>query len=171
MEEPQKITQEIPDETLDKTSSHAETNFGDETFDGTPIKRGRFGGFNEWIFSLMRPKSKVPAKSQRKIPPQAVHKAPCEDQNVSTQINGEPPIYVATKENIPERLRRVPDDSTAIYDPANNVEIGHVFHNGRGILLKKKTLAERVRDQIRFPVPMQAGQSELPSLSDAIQPR
>jgi hypothetical protein len=126
MEEPQKITQEIPDEASDKTTPHAETNFGDETFDGTPIKRGHFSGLNETIFALMRPKKKVTA-----VPRQITPKGPVRP-TAELKPETRPPTLVSPTWQLP------------------GVQDGYEIRNG--LPLKRKTLAERVRDQIRFPV-------------------
>ena len=73
----------------------------------------------------MRPKKKVVA-----VPRQITPKGP------ATQI--------------PERLCRTPDNPVASRDPVNNIPTGYTVNNG--LLLKRKILAERARDQIRFPI-------------------
>ena len=126
MEEPQTIAQQPLDKTPDKTIPQIETNFGDDTFDGTPIKRGHFGGFNEWIFSLMRPKKKVIA-----VPRQTILKGPVRSTTgPKPEFKGSPPV--------------------APTDQHHGAPDGYEVRNG--LLLKRKTTAERVRDQIRFPV-------------------
>jgi hypothetical protein len=119
MEEPQDIVQQPQDKVQDKTIPHIETNFGDDAFDSAPIKRGHFGGFNEWMFSLMRPKKKV-AQSSR-----------------TTILKG------------PSKPTMRPEAGTKAL-PDFDTPKGYEIKNG--ILLHKKTLAERVRDQLRYPI-------------------
>jgi hypothetical protein len=115
MEEPREIAQQSPDKVIPQS----ETNFGDETFDSTPIKRGHFGGFNEWVFSLMRPKKKVTA-----TPGRTILKGP-----VRPMMRPEAGVKVLPGADIPK---------------------GYEVQNG--LLLQKKSLAERARDQLRFPI-------------------
>jgi hypothetical protein len=100
------------------------TDFGDETFDNSamPQKRISVGGLNEWIFSKMRPKSKVSAKKVIPLPTQSTP--------LKNPIDGHELI--------------------AAYQPTPTIPKGFEIQNG--LLIKKKTLAERVRDQIKFPV-------------------
>ena len=115
MEEPQKIT--IPG---------SDTDFGGDAFDSTPIKHGRFGGFNEWVFSLMRPKKKVTA-SQRST----ISKVPVK------------PIVKLEVDTVP--------DIACLPKYISNTDTPKGYETQNGLLLQKKTLAMRVRDQIRFP--------------------
>jgi hypothetical protein len=126
MEEPREIAQQplekAPAASIpapDKTVPQPETDFGDETFDSTPIRRGGAGGFNEWIFSMMRPKKKVAA-----VPRQTTPRGP-----VRPMMRPEPGL-----EAIP------------------NADIPKGFEVQNGLLFRKKTIPERVRDQLRFPI-------------------
>jgi hypothetical protein len=125
MEEHREIIQQPLEKVPDKIVPHAETNFGDETFDSAPIKRGHFGGFNEWIFSLMRPKKKILKQHQpsirKDLPPKTVGVSPVLNTGANSIVNS---------------MSLIPD--------------GFTVENG--LLLQKKTLADRVRDQLRFPI-------------------
>jgi hypothetical protein len=101
-----------------------DTDFGDEQFDSTPIKAGRLSGFNEKIFSFMTPKRK-PIK-QEPIDPM--------------------PMYNPLITRAP--LRPEVQTKTPTLDPDNNPS-GYEIQNG--LLFPKKTVAERVRDQLRYP--------------------
>ena len=103
------------------------TDFGDEAFnyDAMPQKRFSLGNFNEWLFSKMRPKRKVSVK----IPAKQKKEPETTDEVISNP-------NAASIFNIPIEDHKLPS--------------GYTIQNG--LLLKKKTLAERVRDQIKFPV-------------------
>jgi hypothetical protein len=128
MEEPQEIAL---NKAMDKTRPQAETDFGNESFDSTPMKHGRFGGFNEWVFSLMRPKKKVVAIPRQTIPKRL-----------------EKPNAV----NPPRAYQSSPDTNLFIQDSPRSFSIPQNYEVQNGLLLRKKTLAMRVRDQIRFPI-------------------
>jgi hypothetical protein len=106
-----------------KATPDPNTDFGDEAYDyaAMPQKRISAGGLNEWIFGLMRPKSKLSAKSPMKPAVPAVSAG-------TNPITGNP-----------------------LKSPAITIiPAGYTTQNG--LLIQKKTLAERVRDQIKFPV-------------------
>jgi hypothetical protein len=117
-----------------KANPDPNTDFGDEAFDynSMPQKRFSAGGFNEWIFGLMRPKSKVSAKTP--IKPKVA------------QSSGPVPTY---QEDLPTNLQPISthhrDERPYYYAPPG-------FEIQNGLLMQKKTLPERVRDQIKFPV-------------------
>lgn len=106
-----------PLEQPHKATPDPNTDFGDEAFDYNAMPQGKmsFGGINEWVFSLMRPKRKgIPTRKQ--------------------------PIHTTPK----------PSHSPVEYKViANEVPEGYEVRNG--LLFQKKTLAERVRDQLKFP--------------------
>lgn len=108
-----------------KANPDPNTDFGDEAFDYTSMPQKRFsaGGINEWIFGLMRPKSKVSAKTY--IKPKAA------------QPSGPLPT---NPEGLPTNPQPLPTN------PPQGFEIKN------GLLFKMKTLPEHVRDQIKFPV-------------------
>jgi hypothetical protein len=113
---------------LEKETPDPNTDFGDETFDESAMPQNRvsIGGFNEWLFGLMRPKSKISAK-------------------------------LPIKRTIAKRAGNPPDE-----EPQRNPVDGHTLNLSQyvpegyevqnGLIIKTKTLAERVRDQIKFPV-------------------
>jgi len=106
-----------------KMKPQTDTDFGDEEFDTTPIRAGRFSGWNEKIFSLMRPKKPNRQDS-------------LQNQPIPTRIRpGHPAGGIF---------------NTVTPDPDTVIPEGYEVQNG--LLLTKKTLAERVRDQLRFPV-------------------
>jgi hypothetical protein len=112
-----------------KATPDPNTDFGDEAFDygAMPQSKVSAGGLNEWIFGLMRPKSKISAKPLRTSVQQPVRK------------------------EYPENSLPTPSELTLngeriIPSPAAGFEIQN------GLLIRKKTLPERVRDQIKFPV-------------------
>ena len=102
------------------------TNFGDDGFDynAMPQKRFSIGGLNDWIFSKMRPKSKSA-------------KLPVKLKKVETQI---------------DEVISNPNAAVIFNAPIQDhiLPSGYTIENG--LLLQKKSLPERVRDQIKFPV-------------------
>jgi hypothetical protein len=114
-----------PLEPTGKATPDPNTDFGNEAFDYTsiPQKRLSAGGLNEWIFGLMRPKSKLSAKPVKASAPR-------------------PPIPVVTAETNPitGNPLKAPD----------TIPVGYTAQNG--LLIKKKTIVERARDQMKFPV-------------------
>jgi hypothetical protein len=114
-----------PLEPTGKATPDPNTDFGNEAFDYTsiPQKRLSAGGLNEWIFGLMRPKSKLSAKPVKASAPR-------------------PPVPVVIAETNPitGNLLKAPD----------TIPVGYTAQNG--LLIKKKTIVERARDQMKFPV-------------------
>jgi hypothetical protein len=114
-----------PLETTGKAIPDPNTDFGNEAFDYTsiPQKRLSAGGLNEWIFGLMRPKGKLSAKPVKASTPR-------------------PPVPVVTAETNPitGNPLKAPD----------TIPVGYSAQNG--LLIKKKTIVERARDQMKFPV-------------------
>ena len=131
MEEPQTIAQQPLEKTPDRTIPQIETNFGDDAFDSSPIKRGHVGGFNEWIFSLMRPKRKVIAAPKRTIPKELAK-----------------PIAVAPQ----KAYQASPDANLFIRGSPRSFTIPSDYEVQNGLVFRKKTLAERVRDQLQYPI-------------------
>ena len=115
-----------------KATPDPNTDFGDEAFDygAMPQSRISTGGLNEWIFGLMRPKSKISAKSL--VKPNVVKTAP------SIPGRMDPDTYRESQQFPP------------YVDPTFIPPTGYEVQNG--LLIRKKTLPERVRDQIKFPV-------------------
>ena len=111
-----------------KATPDPNTDFGDEAFDygAMPQSRISTGGLNEWIFGLMRPKSKISAKPKR-----APVQLPLREEQPERPPTRELPIPIYGERDIP-------------------VPAGYEVQNG--LLIRKKTLPERVRDQIKFPV-------------------
>ena len=109
------------------------TDFGDEVSDNSfmPQKRASIGGINEWIFGLMRPKKQVP----KRLP---LGRDPIKAAFVSQNPTGDNIIKEIT---IP--ARRAP------ISYGEEIPDGHSVQNG--LLFPKKSLAEIVRDQIKFP--------------------
>jgi hypothetical protein len=118
-----------PLEPTGKATPDPNTDFGNEAFDYTsiPQKRLSAGGLNEWIFGLMRPKSKLSAK-----PVKATAPIPLVHEVKSYQASPDAPIFV--------------QDSPRSF----SVPPGYTAQNG--LLIKKKTIVERARDQMKFPV-------------------
>jgi hypothetical protein len=103
------------------------TDFGEEQFDSTPIKAGRFSNFNERIFSLMTPKRK--AIQQEPINP-----------------------FIRDTPRLPQDPRYAPVEVMAPPSPDIEILIPPTHEVQNGLLFPKKSLAEKVRDQIRYPV-------------------
>ena len=103
------------------------TNFGDDGFDynAMPQKRFSIGRFNDWIFSKMRPKSK---SAKVTVKPKKI------ESEIIDEVISNPNAAVVF--NAPIQDHKLPS--------------GYTIENG--LLLQKKSLAERVRDQIKFPV-------------------
>jgi hypothetical protein len=113
----------------DNKKPQPDTDFGNEKFDSTPIGAGRLSGINEKIFALMRPKTK------------AIKQEP---------IGSLPPLELAKRThltNVPTGTHLEERIGVLITDPVlpeQNVQ--------NGLYFPKKTLAEQVRDQLRFPI-------------------
>jgi hypothetical protein len=119
-------------QTPDKTIPHAETDFGNDAFDGTPMKRGRFGGFNEWVFSLMRPKKKVAA-----IPKSTIQKGPTKPSMLSPDNNE----MLFESGTLKKTLERNPISGNALearWQPNNVVK------------QKKESVIARLRSKFQF---------------------
>jgi hypothetical protein len=102
------------------------TDFGDETFDPTAMPQGKVsvGGFNDWLFGLMRPKRKVVSAGRN----------PIDGHEMKT---GHPiPLHH-------------PDIEIS---PTPRLEIPRGFVIQNGLLMRSKNLAERARDQILYPI-------------------
>ena len=112
----------------DKGISDPITNFGDDGFDYNAIPQRRFsiGGFNDWIFNKMRPKSKSA-------------KVPVKPKKVEPEISD-------------EVISNNPNATVVFNPPIKDYQLPSGYTIQNGLLLQKKSLAERVRDQIKFPV-------------------
>lgn len=113
---------------LGKATPDPNTDFGDEAFDynAMPRKRISIGGLNEWVFNKMRPKSKSAKVS---VKPKKV----------------EPEISDEVISNNP--------NATVIFNsPIKDYQLPSGYTIQNGLLIQKKSLAERVRDQIKFPI-------------------
>ena len=137
MEEPQPL----PGQTSSKLIPDPNTDFGNEAFDYASMPRERisFGGINDFIFSLMRPKkkpgilSRVPKTSAKIVAPAA----PVEYMG--------PPFH-------PDN-HLLPCHPPMTFNPHNDLDVPITIPPGfmveNGLLLRKKTLPERVAMQIR----------------------
>ncbi len=121
-----------------KTTPDPNTAFGDDVFDynAMPQKKFSAGGLNEWIFNKMRPKRKISAKPIS-IP-------------IKNPIDGHEllPIFQPTP---------ILTNPNALGGPAGEIKIPKGYELQNGLLIQKKSLAERVRDQIKFPVLKSSG--------------
>jgi hypothetical protein len=95
-------------------------------------------GINETIFSLMRPKKKVPGQKERGF--------------FSRMVFPEPPKkYMGPPYHPDDR----PTEKQTVFNPHNNLDVpvavppGYTVENG--LVVQKKTLAERVAMQLRNP--------------------
>ena len=152
MEEPREISQEPLGQSASKLVPDSATDFGNESFDYTTIPQKRFslGGFNDWLFSLMRPKRK-PVTQKQLVRPRL-------------------PNIPSTKEYMGPPFH--PDNRPTVYNPQNNlnepVEVPAGYHVENGLLLQKKTLAETVRDQIKNRLAFSASHTFIQGLALAV---
>jgi hypothetical protein len=134
MEELQSAPGKIPDKTIIR----GDTDFDSDAFDGTPMKKSMFSGWNDRIFEMMRPKRKKLIRQQPLPQPlsgvpsgvpfsDSVGRTSVPDPAVEEWVNGTPVKYRA-------------------------IEIPRGFEVQNGLLIRSKNLAERVRDQLRFPI-------------------
>jgi hypothetical protein len=131
-------SREIPQQPLDKTLPQTDTDFGDEQFDSTPINRSRFSGLNERIFALMRPK-KPASKPQKPVVQEAQPSQPADSHK-----------FVDPSQRLPLAGSLYAGQYEVATRAVSSASGEHEIQNG--LLMRKKTLAERVRDQIRFPI-------------------
>ena len=123
------LVNEIPGKAIPDPN----TDFGNDAFDGSAMPQSRVSArdFNDWMFGLMRPKQKVTATLSR--PPVQMKTA---QSGSCTPI----PIHNTCDEGVP----------ILFDDDKYRVSKGFVVENG--LLIQKKSLAEQVRDQIKFPI-------------------
>jgi hypothetical protein len=113
----------------DKAAPDPNTSFDSDAFDQTamPQKRFSLSGINETIFGLMRPKRKVMDPRLKVLPAAKERKIPSTEEHYNYN----------------------PIDGNLLKSP-QIIPVGYEIQNG--LLIQKKTLIERVRDQINFPV-------------------
>ena len=157
MEEPQPTPGRVPGKLIPDPN----TDFGDEAFDTTPMSKGRFGGFNEWVFGMMRPKKKLAGQKEpgffsRLLFPMPAKKymGPPFTQNVESAVAFQQPI-VGAGTGLDTSPGRYAVDPNVVFNPHNNlnepVTIPKGFAVENGLLMREKSLIERVAMQLRNP--------------------
>jgi hypothetical protein len=96
-------------------------------YDYKPLEKGFFERMNETVFGLMS------GRWRKKAPMQSVQQRP--SQIASDCAHQQRPVIMPT----------------VVQDPPRHFEIPKDYEIQNGLLFRKKTLPERVRDSIKFP--------------------
>jgi hypothetical protein len=138
MEEPQPT----PEKPQGKLIPDPNTDFGNEAFDAAAMSQSRFSltGINDWIFSLMRPKKKPTGQGAKGLLNRPARNSEPREKYMGPPF-GKPPVF--------EEVGAV------VFNPHNNLDVpvvippGHAVENG--LIVREKTLAQRVAMQLRNP--------------------
>ena len=152
MVEQQEITEDVP-AASPKAPTPKETSFDDpDDYQYAPLPKSGFSirGLLEWSFEKMRPKSSI---VQKKSPSNNTIRDPIKDNAMLQDVNFELSVKELEAKQFLRKMGYIIPGSDK-----QNLTVPKGYEVQNGLLLQKKSLAEKVRDQLKYPQFKLAGQ-------------